>query len=429
VSLAVVLAGGGARGAYEVGVLSYVFEVLGARRGPARVDFVCGTSVGAIHAAFLASVLDQPVEGMAGLRALWSGLELPQIVRLGPNQARSFRRALRGGASGGGLLDPGPLAKLVSSAIRWRRLASNLRRGRLRALSVTATHAPTGSSYCFVDAEGACSTAARSQPSEHRDAAVGGAAPSQSAIGRAPHPELEVRNAPARLPTLGRRRIAFKCGPIRAPQVLASSAIPILFPPVLVDGDLFFDGGLRLDTPLSPALTLGAERVLVVSTSSIEEGAHQLERGRYPGISFLLGKVLDAFFLDHLRADLDELSRINDFLSAGRSIFGSDFVDRMGAAAVERGTSPRRVVRPLVIRPSQSLGRIASESLRKARSRVRADLGRTLLRWIQVGEGAETSDLVSYLLFDAVFAEQLIALGRRDAEARRSELESFLYDS
>jgi len=387
VSLALILSGGGARGAYEVGVLSYVFGDLAGVHGAPPLDFVCGTSVGAINGTYLASALDDPISGVARLSGLWRELALGDVLGFGVSQARRVHRLLLGGRRGSGLFDAAPMGQLIRKGIDWRQLARNLRHGKLRALTVTATHVPTGRPWCFID--------------------------------RAPGVPL-----PFGLP----RSVHVASAHVLPQHILASAAIPVVFPPVAIQSDLYCDGGLRLNTPLSPAIHLGADRVLVIGMSTAVEGERrEVARGRYPGLPFLLGKVLDAFLLDHVRFDVDELERVNAMLADGVSAYGPDFIERTNAVAKARGAPPRRIVRSLLVRPSQDLGRMAADLLRRERAKIGQIVGRTLLRMMDVGEGADSADLASYLLFDGVYARELIALGRADAHAQRDEIADFVF--
>lgn len=382
-----VLSGGGARGAYEVGVLSYVLGELAAKRGRQPLDLVCGTSVGAIHAAFVAAAVHDPVPGMARLSALWRELVLSDVLGFDLSQAARLHRVLLGGRRGAGLVDASPLTGIIREGIDYRRLARNLRSGELKALTITATHVRSGRPVCFVD--------------------------------RAPGVAL-----PVGLP----RSVVVRAAHVMPHHVLASAAIPVVFPPVSIRTELYFDGGLRLNTPIAPAIHLGAERVFVIGLSAGND-APQIAAGRYPGLPFLLGKVLDAFLLDHVDIDLEELGRINGLLRDGEAAFGPDFVARLNEVGAARGAPPRRLVEALAIRPSVDLGVVAADFLRRERVAIRRKLGRTLLRAVDVGEGAQAADLASYLLFDGGYAAALIALGRDDARARGDEIESFLYDT
>ena len=384
--LGVVLSGGGARGAYEVGVLSYIFGDLVRLLGTVpHYDIVCGTSVGAINGTFLAAVADDPVAGLPRLKRVWGSITLPRILRFGFRQAMGLRQVLLGGASARGLFDASAVSELVVRAVPWARVARNLRMGRLRALTVTATHVATGRPVVFVD--------------------------------RSPDTPL-----PMGLPP----NVYVRGEHIEPHHVLASAAIPVVFPPVRIHQHLYCDGGLRLNTPMAPAVHMGAKRMLVigVSTPGGDRGPPAVPAGKFPGAPFLLGKVLNAFLLDHIHTDLEELDRINRFLSYGEAVYGPDFVERINTEAISRGEAPHHIVRKLAISPSVDIGRIAGDHLRRHRS---SWIGRKAwLRLLDLGEGSE-SDLASYLLFDGKFASRLMDLGRADAAARREELADFFF--
>lgn len=385
---ALVLSGGGARGAYEAGVLRYLFGDFAKRMGVApQIDIISGTSVGAINGAFLASVVHDPVDGMRRLGQLWDGLELEHVLGFGALQAAKLPRVLFGGQNGAGIFDVAPLIQLVTANLRWPDIARNLRRRRLTALTVSATHVATGRPWCFVD--------------------------------RAPDVPL-----PDKLPPT----MVVRGDRIGPQHVLASAAIPVIFPPVPVHGDLYVDGGLRLNTPMSPAIQLGARRVLVVglTTAPGVPNVPAFAPGVFPGIAFLLGKILNAFLLDHVNADFYELDRVNRMLDDGVALYGPDFVDRLNARAEREGRPPRHRVHALAIHPSEDIGRLAADHLRSQRAKLGKLLGRSLLRLLDLGQGAD-ADLVSYLLFDGSFARALMDLGEADARRRNEDLARFFH--
>jgi NTE family protein len=221
------------------------------------------------------------------------------------------------------------------------------------------------------------------------------------------------------------RRVIVREATLALEHVLGSAAIPVLFSPVAIDGDLYCDGGLRLNTPIGPAIRLGARKVLAIGLSTTRE-APAIRAGRYPAASFLLGKVLNAFLLDHVMSDLDELARINQFLEDGTRVHGADFAGRMGEVAHERGDPAYHPVEATVVRPSEDLAVIAAEHLRRMRRKVgRISAGRLFLRMMEANE-TPGSDLASYLLFDGTYARDLIELGRRDGQANTDAIDRFL---
>lgn len=392
-SLGVILSGGGARGAYEAGVLSYVFGDLARANGRApRFDIVSGTSVGAINGAYLASYADDPAAGVSRLAELWRSLTLGQVFGFGIKQMSRLYRVLLGGGPKdvAGLLDATPLTDLITREARWDGLTEHLASGRLRAVSVSTTQVTTGKTVVWVGAG-------------------------------------EGVNVPPALPG----NVVMRRDTIRPEHVLASAAIPILFPPVLIGSELYVDGGVRLNTPMAPAIHFGAEKLLVIGVSTpvgAQGSIPALAMGHAPGATFLLGKVMNAFLLDHLNSDLEELERINHGIRAGLAAFGPTYLDQLNAELVKDGTPPRRVIDACTVKPSRDIGRLAGEYLRRNVRRMKAEMGTTFLRVLDLGEGAD-ADLASYLLFDGEFAGQLIDLGRSDAAAMRDELSEFLFDS
>jgi NTE family protein len=197
-----------------------------------------------------------------------------------------------------------------------------------------------------------------------------------------------------------------------------------------VHGDLFVDGGLRLNTPMSPAIHLGARRVLVIglNTAPTQPALPAFAPGVFPGVAFLIGKMMNAFLLDHVNADFYELERVNRMLDDGIALYGPDFVERLNERATSEGRAPRERIHAVAIHPSEDIGRLATMHLRTHRARFGKFLGRTLLRLLDLGEGAD-ADLVSYLLFDGNFARDLMDLGERDARAREEDLARFFFST
>ncbi len=392
--LGVILSGGGARGAYEVGVLSYVFGELVRSTGKVpRIDIISGSSVGAVNGAFLASAAHEPVRGIERLVELWYELDFSQVLSFGLRELALLHRVWLGGAKPQGLFKAEPLARLIGENVSWLKLARNLRRGVLQALTLATTHVATGRPHIFVDLS----------PHVPRPRDVG-------------------------------RQVVMRDGPVRANHVLASAALPILFPLVDVHGELHCDGGLRINTPTAPAIHLGARRLFVIGLSHrrYDTGSRTREMApdRAPGAPFMLGKVLDAFFLDHLDADIQAMERINDYMAMGLATYGPDFIERMNREARVRGRPERNPVRVCTVRPSVDLGHVAYDFLAERRWHIRTETAivHALLRTIDVGEAAE-ADLASFLLFDEEFVRVLIELGRRDAAQMRPELEDFFFGS
>ncbi len=384
-----ILSGGGARGAYEVGVLSYLFDDLTRMRGaPPRLDILSGTSVGAINACYLAAHLGDPVLGMRRLVELWTDLELTRVLGFGMKQVIGLPRLALGGlGEAQGLFDMRPMADLVQREISWRAVSRCLRRRQLRALSVSTTEMRGGRTVVFMQVS--------------PDAVI-----------------------PAKAPP----RTLFRQAHIGPPHALASAAIPLLFPPVRIDNDLYLDGGLRQNTPIAPAIRLGATHIFAIGGSREVQGMASVEGGmptqRAPGAAFLLGKVLNAFLLDHVDVDLELLKRINAMIDDGEAAFGPGFVDALSKKAAERHDPQYRYVHSFVIRPSEDIGRLASDHVRRGRFKGDPFVTKRLLTLLDLGVGSE-ADLASYLLFDGAFCRQLIEMGRADARARRHELLEF----
>ena len=385
--LGLVLTAGGARGAYQAGVLRRIGELPSLRGGASPFAIVTGASAGAINGMFLAARSRELEAAVRNLTELWAHLSVSQVFRtdlasLGCVSMRWLRDLSLGGILGGGsvssLLDTTPLYELLRDGLHLEGIGESIAAGDLFAAAVSATSYHSGRSFTFVQ-------------------------------GRPGHPVW------ARA-----RRVALATE-ITHEHVSASAAIPIVFPPVRIrtspGGECFFgDGALRLVAPLSPAIRLGATRVFAIGvrcsaaaaalqkaelSTSEPQGAAGPEPTE-PPMAQICGVFLNALFLDHLDADVDHLLRMNEIARAQPS----------GQALSE--------VAPLVVSPSADLALVAAAFAHKMPRAV---------RYVMEGLGtpdAQSADLMSYLLFDSAYTRALIDIGYQDAAARIDEIEEFL---
>jgi NTE family protein len=396
---ALVLAGGGARGAYEAGVLAHVFEHVLPRLDPAvGFDIASGTSVGAIHAAFTAATArHEPRERARLLLDTWLAMELGRVFRLDardligiPLRALGLRTQRRGEVVGG-LVDVAPLEKLVEQAVPWHALRENLSGPTPRVLCVSCTEVRSGRVTVFMD-------------------------------GPLADPDPWLHD-----PTSQAIRVE-----ISARHVRASAAIPFLFPAVRIGERYYVDGGLRMNTPLSPALRLRADRILVVALKHDVSG--EPEEAAYPESvitqpAFLIGKVLDALTLDQIEYELHRIELINALLEQGRRVYGDDFSDRINVAVREQRGVGFRPVHTVTIRPSEDIGRVAARCHRQGGGpRALGVLGELVARAASSGVPEDEADLLSYVYFDARFTRELVEMGRADARAREDEIAELLAD-
>jgi NTE family protein len=396
-----VLSGAAALGAYEAGVVRYIKEEVARSIGrEVRFDVLSGTSAGGINAAALASAAAEPGGGAGRLCEVWSSLHLGELLR--PSAAELLRmlleldgssgrvrRALRARLGRGGLLDPAPLERLLSDRLPIGRISDNVRDGWIGAVALSTTHVATGQAHVFYHANGE-------------------------------HP-----------PWPADQDLVPRATRLTASHALASAAIPLLFPAVSIDGDLYCDGGLRQLVPLSPAIHLGATRLVVIPPlSRTSAAAPAIEESRRDSVGsplYLAGKALNAFFIDRVSADIVRLSQINDVLRAGRSCFGPAFEADLNDELSRMGAGPLRRVEVLRIDPSCSLGTLAVEHVtsRDFARQARSPATR-LIECLAERDATGSGDLLAYLLFDGAFAAKLIDLGRADAASRHDQLCTFL---
>jgi NTE family protein len=399
--IAIVLSGGGARGAYEAGVLSWLMAELPKRIGRrVAFDIVSGASVGAIHASYWCATLhEDDATRAARLATVWDSLSVESVYRLSVADLIRIPSRVFGGPFsrppdlGGklpdrlpGLLDTAALEDLVRDQIPWRSLRPNLRASGA-VLCVSCTEIASGRAVVFVDGRRVALT-----PWEYDPYVV------------------------ARLAAVG---------PL---HTLASAAIPLFFPAVRIGRHFYCDGGMRLNTPLSPALRLGAERLLLIALRhppdpGVPHGGSEREVA-YNNPAYLLGKVMNALLLDHIDYDLQRMRLVNALLAGGEAAFGAEFLPRINDIIRAKRGAEYRVVQECVVRPSEDLGRMAGRSYEKrARSfrpaRMVADL---IMHSAVRGVPESEADLLSYVLFDAAYTRELIALGRSDAARQADEI-------
>nr|WP_267875346.1 patatin-like phospholipase family protein [Massilia oculi] len=381
-----VLTGGGARAAYQAGVMHAIARILADAGRPALrspFDIICGTSAGALNATALACRADDFGSAVRGLLAVWEGVSAHQVYRADSlavlrSGARwlsllSFGWLLRKwrAAPPQSLLDNTPLAGLLHHALDLPRLDAALADGVLHALAVTASSYSSGHHITFYQAA--------------REIA----------------------------PWLRHQRLALPTQ-IGVEHLLASSAIPFIFPavPLYLGGRREYcgDGSMRQLAPIAPAIHLGATRVLVVGAGRMSEPAAERAPGLagnagYPSLAQIAGHALSSIFLDSLASDIERLQRVNQTL------------ERMAPEA--RAALPLRRVELLVIAPSERLDDIALRHVHSLPAPVRTLLG---------GIGAlETrgAALASYLLFEGGYTRELIRLGEHDTLARRDDVLDF----
>jgi NTE family protein len=213
-------------------------------------------------------------------------------------------------------------------------------------------------------------------------------------------------------------------------HALASAAIPLLFPSVRVGARYYADGGLRLNTPLAPAVRLGADRILVIGLThevgpSVSEAIAQERTAEFGNPMYLFGKVLNALMLSPIEADVARMHFVNDIIEAGAEVYGDDFLAKLNDGMHPEGNRPLKRIDNLVVRPSSDLGRMAADVVRDdAELDFGAFLG-MLRRVSGAGASSREADLLSYLLFDATYARRLIEVGYKDAEAKEEEIAAF----
>jgi|tagenome__1003787_1003787.scaffolds.fasta_scaffold20918606_3 NTE family protein len=364
-----VLTGGGARAAYQVGVVKAVRDVLGSpKKNPFPI--LCGTSAGAINAATLGVMADDFSRGVANLIEVWENMRCHHIYRtdalhiMKSGAAWLAAMMLIRRQSPVSLLDNAPLAEMLGRNLPFERIQANIDAGTLYALCVTASGYSSGQSVSFFQGVRGLETWERNQR-----------------IGASVELKLE--------------------------YLLASAALPFIFPAVKVHREYFGDGSMRQIAPVSPALHLGADRVLIVGTGRQTQDQARARSNVYPSFAQIAGHALNSIFLDSLAVDIERLERINRTVRLIPP-------DRLSDSSVQL-----RPVKVMVVSPSQPIERIAARFLHELPPTVRFILKPT---------GAlnrSGSNLASYLLFEQSFCRALIDLGYQDTISREAEIKEF----
>ena len=401
--IALVLSGGGARGAYEAGILHYIRAMLPQKVCGREFEINCGASVGAVNTAFMAATAhDTKFQGEEIWR-VWTEVREENIYRrdrkalfsfLGKSSRSIALNLLKGSNNRGthfsGFLDTAPFLPFIEKVIPWPMISRNIKAGHIQAVSIGATNVFTGRMELFIEKD-----------------------PSIEYTGEYIH----------HLTT------------IKPLQVMASAAIPIVFPTVLIDGIAYTDGGLRLNTPMSPAIQLGADAIFVIGLHHRAKPGEKIpfhgEKGKQAALGQVLGRVMNSVFLDRIQYDIEQLERINRVIDWSEDVYGKDFLEKLNEMIQQkniRGDIANRGLKRLEVlrlRPSEDIGEIFSDCYQHGRDKHFSSFEKFLVRFLDINP-TSGNDFLSYISFMPEYLKKLLELGFEDARRHHNHLKEFL---
>ncbi len=414
--LGLIMSGGGARGAYEAGVVHFLRTGLPKPYRDIAYPIMCGASVGAINTCFLAATAHHPETQGAELYRLWSEVRQEDVyyrnfkaltnflsnafLGLSRNLTRfnPFASADKNKHHFRAIFDTAPFVPFLQNKLDWSQISKNAKNGSVKVVSLVATRMKTGKTEIFVQKK-----------------------PQFEYIGpyKIREVDLDYRHA------------------------MASAAIPFIFPSVEIDHHYYVDGGVRLNTPLSPAVQFGANKLFIISLHSLSSDVMQrqdeaglMKEESQPSIGEYLGKMLNGIFLDRLEYDLEQMNRINQIIERGGEVFGNNYLKKINQGltkTLRTGEVVKRSfrgIRLIKISPSTPISDVFLDWFHNHRSGKPhfTPLENFLLRAFDINQEA-SMDLLSYLTFATDYLKMLLDLGYQDAKAKKDEIIDFFDQS
>ena len=377
--------------------------MLPAKARQRHFDIHCGASVGAINTAFMAATAHNLEFQGTQIRRLWEEVREGDIYRR-DNRAlidfitktgkgvilNLFRKPEARTKHFNGFLDTSPFLPFIQRVIPWPMISKNIRSGLISAISIVATNVFTGRMELFIE----------------KDPAVDYTGDHVAHV-----------------------------TPIQPLHVLASAALPIIFPTVMLDGVSYTDGGLRLNTPMSPAIQLGADSILVIGLHHHAQPGEKIPehgvKGKPPAMGEVLGRVMNSIFLDRIQYDIEQLGRINRLIDWSEMLYGPSYISdlnemlrskKISGDIANRGLKRLKVMR---IRPSEDIGEIFAQCYRANRQEHFTSFEKFLVRVLDI-DPAGGIDFLSYLTFMPEYLKKLLDLGFEDARRQHNELVDLL---